>query len=137
MTGSTDTAGTTPSLDEIETIARDTIADFPAPFRGPASGVLLRVADWPDAGMLRDLDIRDPLYLTGLYEGVPMTRKSTYDLPTRPDTVWLFREPILEEWRRRGDVRLSTLVAHVTVHEFAHHFGWSDADIAQIDRWWE
>ena len=27
--------------------------------------------------------------------------------------------------------------AHVTVHEFAHHFGWSDEDIARIDRWWE
>jgi predicted Zn-dependent protease with MMP-like domain len=34
-------------------------------------------------------------------------------------------------------VTLETLVAHVTIHEFAHHFGWSDADIATIDRWWE
>ena len=29
------------------------------------------------------------------------------------------------------------LVAHVVVHEFAHHFGWSDDDIAAIDKWWE
>jgi len=29
------------------------------------------------------------------------------------------------------------LIAHVVVHEFAHHFGWDDDDIAQIDRWWE
>ncbi|MEO1961572.1 MAG: metallopeptidase family protein, partial [Paracoccus sp. (in: a-proteobacteria)] len=27
--------------------------------------------------------------------------------------------------------------AHVVIHEFAHHFGWSDDDIARIDRWWE
>jgi len=27
-------------------------------------------------------------------------------------------------------------VAHVLVHELAHHFGWSDADIAAIDPWW-
>ena len=32
---------------------------------------------------------------------------------------------------------LEALVSHVTVHEFAHHFGWSDADIARIDPWWE
>jgi len=25
----------------------------------------------------------------------------------------------------------------VVIHEFAHHFGWSDDDIASIDRWWE
>ena len=125
------------TLDQIEQIARDTIAAFPAPFLGPARAVLLRVADWPDADMLRDLEISDPLELTGLYEGVPLTQKSVFDLPTRPDTVWLFRAPILDEWRARGDVSLAALVAHVTVHEFAHHFGWSDDDIASIDRWWE
>lgn len=137
MTGSLATTGPTPSLDAIEKMARDTIAALPAPFLGPAQDVLLRVADWPDTAMLHDLAIHDPLDLTGLYEGVPMTRKSMFDFPTRPDTVWLFREPILEEWRARGNVTLAALVAHVTVHEFAHHFGWSDADIAQIDRWWE
>ncbi len=51
--------------------------------------------------------------------------------------IWLFREPILAEWRARGDVDLDYLVAHVVVHELAHHFGWSDEDIAAIDRWWE
>ena len=126
-----------PTLDEIEQIARDTVARFPDAFRIPARAVLLRVADWPGHDMLRDLGITDRSDLTGLYEGVPMTRKSVYDLPVAPDTVWLFREPILAEWRARGDVTLAALVAHVTVHEFAHHFGWSDADIARIDRWWE
>jgi predicted Zn-dependent protease with MMP-like domain len=28
-------------------------------------------------------------------------------------------------------------VSHVLVHELAHHFGWSDEDIAHIDPWWE
>jgi predicted Zn-dependent protease with MMP-like domain len=23
------------------------------------------------------------------------------------------------------------------IHELAHHFGWSDEDIASIDPWWE
>ena len=94
------------------------------------------MADWPDADMLRDLSISDPYELTGLYDGIPMTRKSVFDQPVGPDTVWLFREPILDEWRARGNVTLEELVAHVTVHEFAHHFGWSDDDIASIDEWW-
>jgi predicted Zn-dependent protease with MMP-like domain len=25
----------------------------------------------------------------------------------------------------------------VVIHELAHHFGWSDDDIAAIDPWWE
>lgn len=124
-------------LTRIETIARQTVAGFPAPFRKAASQVALQVADLPDQDMLSDLGIDDPLNLTGLYEGVPMTRKSVWDQPQGPDIVWLFAEPILAEWRERGNVTLEELVAHVTTHEFAHHFGWSDDDIASIDRWWE
>lgn len=127
----------TPGLEEIEEIARRTVAAFPDGFGKAARAVSIRVADRPTDEMLRDLDIADPMDLTGLYEGIPMTEKSVFDQPLGPDTVWLFREPILAELRARGDVTLRDLVAHVTVHEFAHYFGWSDDDIASIDRWWE
>ncbi len=126
-----------PSLDQMEQIARDTVAALPAPFAAAAVEVVLRVRDLPDAAMLADLDMDDPLALTGLYEGIPMTEKSvSYPAPW-PDTVWLFRQPILAELATRDGVTLEELVAHVTIHEFAHHFGWSDDDIASIDRWWE
>ncbi|MFD3190480.1 metallopeptidase family protein [Sedimentitalea sp. HM32M-2] len=125
------------SLDHFLTVARATVAGLPEGFRGPARAVTLRVADWPDHEMLRNLGLARPLDLTGLYEGVPMTEKSVWDQPLVPDTVWLFREPILAEWRARGDVDLDDLITHVTIHEFAHHFGWSDAQIAAVDRWWE
>jgi predicted Zn-dependent protease with MMP-like domain len=72
-----------------------------------------------------------------LYDGIPLTEKSVMDQPHGPDTIWLFRRPILDEWADRGDIALGALVAHVYVHELAHHFGWSDAEIADIDPWWE
>lgn len=125
------------SRDAIELIARNAIAAFPAPFNALAAPVLLRVEDWPEPDMLRDLDIQDPLELTGLYEGIPLTEKSVSDPAPWPDIVWLFRRPILDELSTRNGITLEQLVTHVTVHEFAHHFGWSDADIATIDRWWE
>lgn len=124
-------------IETIESLARDTIARFPAAFRRAAQEVVVLVTDWPPAHVLTEMDIDDPLDLTGLYEGIPLTEKSSFDQPLGPDTIWLFRAPILAEWQERGDVTLEALVAHVTVHEFAHHFGWSDADIARIDRWWE
>ena len=55
--------------------------------------------------------------------------------PDRPDAVWLYRRPILEEWIDRGDVALDRLVRHVLVHEIAHHLGWSDDDIRAVDDW--
>ena len=123
-------------LAHFEKVARRTVEAMPDAFRGPAQAVALRVVDWPPRDMLDDLGIDDPLELTGLYDGIPMTEKSVMDVAVQPDTVWLFRQPILAEWRDRGDVDLDDLIAHVVVHEFAHHFGWSDDDIGAVDEWW-
>ncbi|MBB93539.1 MAG: neutral zinc metallopeptidase [Rhodobacteraceae bacterium] len=122
---------------DIEALAQAARAALPAPIRAAAQEVVVQVADWPDRDILDALEIADPLELTGLYEGIPLTEKSSLDQPYGPDVIWMFRQPILAEWRDRGDVDLADLVAHVLVHEFAHHFGWSDDDIATIDRWWE
>ncbi|PTV95538.1 putative Zn-dependent protease with MMP-like domain [Rhodobacter aestuarii] len=125
-----------PSLAEIEAMAEAARALLPEAFQASAAQVVLRVEDVAPDTFLEELEIDDPYELTGLYEGVPMTEKSIAD-PSGPDVIWLFRRAILDEWVARGDVGLNELVAHVFVHEMAHHFGWSDDDIAAIDRWWE
>lgn len=121
----------------IEQLARDAIAALPDGYRQAAEGVALRVEDFAPEHLLVDLGIEDPFELTGLYDGIPLTEKSVLDQPWQPDTIWLFRRPILEEWIDRGTVPLGRLVSHVLVHELAHHFGWSDEEIARIDPWWE
>ena len=124
-----------PDAETLLAIAEATRAGFPTPFAGLSADVRLQVEDWPSEALLDDLQIEDAYELTGIYEGAALTERST-DVPEPPSSVTLFRRPILDEWIARGDVPLEALVAHVTVHEFAHHFGWSDADIARIDEWW-
>lgn len=127
----------TADLARIEALAQAALRRLPADVQAIAAEVVLRVVDWPDPQLLRGLGIVDPLELTGLYEGIPLTQKSVMDVAQMPDTIWLFRRPILDEWSARGDVALADLVSHILVHELAHHFGWSDEDIAAIDPWWE
>jgi predicted Zn-dependent protease with MMP-like domain len=126
-----------PSLALIEQLAHETISTLPDPFRAPATHIRLRIEDFPDEELVEEMGLNDPFELTGLYEGIPLTEKSTSDQVTRPDVIWLFRRPILDEWAERGNVSLQELVSHVVIHELAHHFGWSDDDIAAIDPWWE
>ena len=126
-----------PDLDRIHDLALQALDTLPDPIRKAAGDILLRVVDWPDEGMMADLGIEEPLELTGLYEGIPLTEKSVMDAAQQPDTIWLFRRPILDEWADRGDVSLKALVGHILVHEMAHHFGWTDDQIAAIDPWWE
>jgi predicted Zn-dependent protease with MMP-like domain len=126
-----------PSLALIEQLAHEAISTLPEPWRLPATQVVLRIEDFAPDEMLEAMDLNDPFELTGLYEGIPMTEKSVSDQPTHPDLIWLFRRAILDEWVERGNVSIGELVTHVVIHELAHHFGWSDDDIAAIDPWWE
>lgn len=124
-----------PDLAEIEQMALQTLAAFPEPFRSLARQVALLVEEFARDEVLDDLGITDPFELSGLYDGIPLPEKSGSEQVLAPDTVWLFRRAILDEWVARGDIALDELVAHVTIHEFAHHFGWSDAEIARIAPW--
>ena len=126
-----------PDAGQIDALVAAAIENLPEVFRAPARAVVVRIVDFAPDALLRELECDSPYELTGLYDGVPLPEKSLSDQPLQPDVIWLYRRAILEEWIDRGDVALSDLVAHVYVHELAHHFGWSDADIAAIDRWWE
>lgn len=126
-----------PDGEVILGLARAAVETLPHPYRIAALDVALRIEDFADADLLEALQIEDPYELTGLYDGVPLTEKSLSDTAPHVDQIFLFRRPILEEWIDRGDVSLAELVTHVLVHELAHHFGWSDDEIARIDPWWE
>ncbi len=128
---------TAPDLDAFEALAEAALTAIPEPYRAAARQVAVRVEDFAPPDLLAEMEMEDAFELTGLYDGIPLTEKSVMDQPMGPDTIWLFRRPILDEWADRGNVTLGEMVSHVLVHELAHHFGWSDDDIAHIDPWWE
>lgn len=115
-----------PSLNEFERLARATWAELPAQVRELAGDVIFRIEDLASDELLADLGIEDPFELTGLYQGVDLTRQSIMDPARAAPIVFLYRRAILDEWVERGDVTLAELVAHVLVHEVGHHFGLSD-----------
>jgi predicted Zn-dependent protease with MMP-like domain len=125
-----------PDLALIEALALDAVEALPEPFRSHARALVIRVEDLADPDLAEEMGCDSPFELTGLYQGIPLTDKSVSDQPLEPDMILLFRRAILDEWIER-DLGLRRLVGHVMVHELAHHFGWSDAEIAAIDPWWE
>ena len=122
-----------PSLDDLAALAEAAFAALPAEFRAMTGEVVFRVDDFPADDVLEDLGIEDPFELTGLYQGVDLSRRSHFGPAPEPARVFLYRRPILDEWAERGDVSLAELVAHVLVHEIGHHFGLSDAQIDAIE----
>ena len=122
-----------PDAAAIERLADAAIARLPEPFRALLEGVVLRVEEFADEGVLAEMGIEDPFELSGLYTGRPIGEQSAFDSGQLPAMIHLYRRPLLDEWAETG-VSLEDLVTHVIVHEVGHHFGFSDADMDAIER---
>ena len=122
-----------PSADDIADLAERAFAAIPARLAEHVRGVAISVEEMPDDETLDDLGIESPWDLTGLYHGTPLTERSVSDIARPPDLIFLYRQPILMEWIETGE-DLYRLVRNVLVHEVAHHFGFSDADIEALER---
>ena len=124
--------GPPPSVDELDSIAREAFAAIPRELRVHAKDVVIRVQDFPDEEVLEELECESAFDLLGLYQGVDLTRKSVSDTPQQPDMVYLYRRPILDYWCD-SEEDLTHVVRHVLIHEIGHHFGYSDDDMEAIE----
>jgi len=127
-----DDFGTSPSTDDIEALAREALRGLPNRFRERVTDVVLRVVEFPDDEVCDSLGLESPFDLMGLYHGVSLDQKSVMDTPQGPDMIFLYRRPLLDHWCEI-DTSLEHLVRHVLIHEIGHHFGLSDADMAEIE----
>lgn len=123
---------TPPGEEDILAMAEAALAALPQHLARHVEGLAIMVEDMADEETLAALEIDNAWELTGLYRGIPMTERSVSDPVRLPDTIMLYRDPILIEWIETGE-DLSRLVGSVLVHEVAHHFGFSDAEIERIE----
>ena len=127
------TFGAPPSLDDIAELAERGLAAIPGRLARHVEGVGITVEESADDETLDEMGIESPWDLTGLYRGTPLPERSVDDIARQPDLIFLYREAILLEWIETGE-DLFRLVRNVLVHEIAHHFGFSDAEIEALER---
>ncbi len=125
--------GLPPSLDDIARMAERAMTTIPPGLAHHVHNIAIAVHDRADPDTLDALGIESVWELTGLYHGTPLTERSVMDVARQPEMIFLYREPILLEWIETGE-DLYRLVRSVVIHEVAHHFGFSDADIAAIEQ---
>lgn len=123
---------TPPTIEDILEMAEDALAAIPAELREMVRGTAILVEEVAEDELAQEMGLDSAWELTGLYRGTPLTQKSVLDAPMAPDTILLYREPILLEWIETGE-DLFRLIRNVVIHEIGHHFGLSDEDIDRLE----
>ncbi len=66
----------------------------------------------------------------GLYQGTPLTDRSSFYGMVLPDKITIYRGTLMREFPSRYELRRE--VRQTIVHEFAHHFGLSDDQLDEL-----
>ncbi len=132
---------------EFETIVADAFALVPEKFRSKVKNVGLLIEEEPDDETRKEHNLGPGETLLGLYRGIPQTaRGDGYGIgATLPDTITIYREPILEEARHEAGIdpawgktekftesmkkRVRAIVRDTIWHEVAHYFGMDESEV--------
>ncbi len=118
-----------PAAERFEELVEEALAEIPDALWQAIDNVAVMVEEWPTprqqavagAGRL----------LLGLYEGVPLTVRSTAYGLIPPDKITIFRQPILQICGA-DETLIRSQVRRTVLHEVAHHFGISDERLHQL-----
>ena len=110
--------------EDFEDSVQAAMETLPDDLREAMSNVAIVVEDEPPPGQP----------LLGLYEGVPLTRRTSYYAGVTPDKITIYRGP-LERHYGHDAALLQQQIRRVVLHEIAHHFGISDERLRELDRY--
>jgi predicted Zn-dependent protease with MMP-like domain len=105
-------------------LVRNALDGLPAEFHERIRNLEIVIEDEPSPDRVPDGGT-----LLGLYEGVPLTERGAQE-PYLPDRICIYRGPI--ERMTASPRRQAEIVRDTVVHEIAHHFGISDARLADL-----
>lgn len=71
-----------------------------------------------------------PAGLLGLYQGVPLTRRTAFYAGALPDRITIYRRAICAVCT--NDAEVVEQVRRTVVHEVGHHFGLGDARLREL-----
>lgn len=133
MTPAERNLGRIPSAHDVDAIARRTLTRLPPPFSDSLRDIVLEVEEVADPDTARRLGLKNPMQLSGLYNGVPLHLQSVSMSGTLPERIILYRRPIIAQWQS-SSFSLEQIVSHIVIHEIGHHFGFSDEDMHALER---
>lgn len=108
----------------FEEIVFRALDQLPERFKEQLNNVAVIIQDSPTREQKETAGVKGRYDLLGLYEGVPLTERSSGYNMVLPDKITIFRKP-LESLGLSGKA-LEREITETVRHELAHHFGIDD-----------
>ncbi len=118
--------------ERFEQLVATAIGSLPKEFLERLENIVVVVEDYPSRSQLSKAGVRHGDTLLGLYEGVPLTKRSRYYSLVPPDKITIFQKPIESECR--NDAEITAEIQSVVQHEIAHYFGIGESKLRQIEK---
>jgi predicted Zn-dependent protease with MMP-like domain len=116
---------------QFEHLVAAAVDSLPPFFLEKMSNIEILIRPWPSQSDLQRLKLRPGQTLFGLYEGVPLTRRTSNYMLVAPDTITIFQGPI-EQATGGNLASIQAQVRRTVIHEIAHHFGISDERLIEL-----
>jgi predicted Zn-dependent protease with MMP-like domain len=118
--------------ERFEELVEEALGEIPAALWVGIDNLAVTVDEWPTDDQLDGAGTFYDDLLLGLYEGVPLTeRTSGYGL-VPPDRITIFRQSILRVCPPNDEDAIREQVRQTVIHEVAHHFGISDERLIEL-----
>lgn len=118
--------------EEFEELVTEAISSLPKKFKEKMENIVVVIESLPSQELLREMRIKSPYGLLGLYRGVPYPRRGIWYRNVMPDKIIIFKKPIEVHCRNKEEIKES--VRRVVIHEIGHYFGLGEADLRKIER---
>jgi predicted Zn-dependent protease with MMP-like domain len=108
----------------------DAINELPKSIRDRLSNVSIVVEDKPNSHILEELKLLSDTTLLGLFQGVPLNKRSVLQSGTVPERITIFQKNI--EKLCRSDDEIKQRIKEVVRHEVAHFVGFTEEEIRKL-----
>ena len=135
---------------EFEKLVEQGVQELPEKIRQKMENVAIVVEDRPSPEQLRKVGVRYGGILLGLYEGIPQAKWGRGFGGNLPDKITIFKESVVEtashfpprlasprsviEKSAATSEKIKELVKNIVWHEVAHHFGFNEKEIRELER---
>lgn len=119
---------------EFEKLVKEAIISLPKHIRDKMDNVAIVIENKPSPLQLEEIGTRLKSLLLGLYQGVPQTAWGRKLATRLPDKITIFQDSIQRLTSSKKDI--INLVKKTVWHEIAHHFGFSEKQVRNLESKW-